>query len=90
MNGTLYNSSNQGQLSSMLYSMSKNAGVSKYGGQFIIGTTSDTVISPAIVAQGLLYNIQIIQMTAQYRMIKGLMEMRLYNHGESPSTSFIK
>lgn len=90
MDGTLYNSSNQGQLSSMLYSMSKNKGVSKYGGQFIIGTTSDTVISPALVTQGLLYKIQIIQMTAQYRMINSFMQMRLYNGGASPSTAFIK
>ena len=90
MDGTLYNSSNQGQISSMLNAMSKNNGVSKYGGQFIIGTTSDTVISPQIFTQGLLYHIQVMQMKTQYRMIRGLMEMRLYNGWPSPSTSFIK
>ncbi|UKB85672.1 hypothetical protein LF887_08630 [Chryseobacterium sp. MEBOG06] len=90
MDGTLYNGSNQGQISSMLYAMSKNGGVNKYGGQFIIGTTSDTKISPNIVTQGLLYKIQIVHMTAQYRMINKFMEMRLYYGGGSPSTSFIK
>ena len=76
MDGTLYSGSNQGQISSMLYAMSKNNGVKQYGGQFIIGTTSDTKISPNIVIQGLLYNIQVINMTSQYRMINNFMEMR--------------
>ena len=90
MDGTLYSGSNQGQISSMLYAMSKNNGVKQYGGQFIIGTTSDTKISPNIVIQGLLYNIQVINMTSQYRMINNFMEMRLYNGGPSPSTTYIK
>lgn len=90
MDGTLYSGSNQGQISSMLYAMSINNGVNQYGGQFIIGTTSDTKISPNIVTQGLLHNIQVVHITAQYRMINKLMEMRLYNGGGSPSTTFIK
>ncbi|PRB01890.1 hypothetical protein CQ046_14420 [Chryseobacterium sp. MYb7] len=90
MDGTLYSGSNQGQISSMLYAMSINNGVNQYGGQFIIGTTSDTKISPNIVAQGLLHNIQVVHITAQYRMINKFMEVRLYNGGASPSTTFIK
>ncbi|WP_299176485.1 RHS repeat-associated core domain-containing protein, partial [uncultured Chryseobacterium sp.] len=90
IDGTLYTSSNSGQLSSMIYSMSKNNGVNKYGGQFIIGTTSDTKIAPSIVAEGMIYNIQVIQMTAQYRMVSGLMQIRMYYNGPSPSSAYIR
>lgn len=90
MDGTLYNSSNTGQISAMLYSMSRNNGVNQYGGQFIIATTSDTIVSPGIIAQGASYGIQVMQMIAYYRMVSGLMEVKFNYGGFSPSSAFIK
>ncbi|MBD3907089.1 hypothetical protein NAL32_20535 [Chryseobacterium sp. Ch-15] len=90
MDGTLYSSSNTGQISSMIYSMSRNNGVKDYGGQFIIGTTADTIISPRIIAEGAAFGIQVIQMTAQYRMVSGAMQIRFYYGGPSPSSAFIR
>ncbi|SDI56392.1 FG-GAP-like repeat-containing protein [Chryseobacterium jejuense] len=94
MDGTLYTSSNSGQIASMIGAMAGNRGVRTFGGQFIIGTTSDTVISKGIHTEAALFNIQVIQMRAQYRMVSGLMEMRLIQGwmpwAMSPSTTFIK
>ncbi|MDC8099427.1 hypothetical protein [Chryseobacterium rhizosphaerae] len=94
MDGTLYTSSNQGQLSAMITSMHTNNGVNRFGGQFLIGTTSDTVISPSIFALGASFGksaISIVQMTSQYRMISGAMQVRFsQGWGRVTSTSYIK
>ncbi|MFC5873200.1 RHS repeat-associated core domain-containing protein [Chryseobacterium arachidis] len=76
MDGTLYSGSNQGQISAMLWSMYNNRGVRSFGGRFIIGTTSDTIISPGIYTLGTSYGITVSQMTSQYRMVSGQMEVR--------------
>ncbi|MCY1662608.1 RHS repeat-associated core domain-containing protein [Chryseobacterium sp. SL1] len=91
MDGTLYTSSNQGQLSAMITSMHTNNGVNSYGGQFLIGTTSDTVISPSIYTLGASFGkgktISIIHMTSQYRMISGGMQIRFTQGWMSSPTS---
>ncbi|SHF33884.1 FG-GAP-like repeat-containing protein [Chryseobacterium takakiae] len=91
MDGTLYTSSNQGQLSAMITSMHTNNGVYSYGGQFLIGTTSDTVISPSIYTLGASFGkgktISIIHMTSQYRMISGGMQIRFTQGWMSSPTS---
>ncbi|MDR2238437.1 MAG: hypothetical protein LBE92_20105 [Chryseobacterium sp.] len=94
MDGTLYTSSNQGQLSAMITSMHSNNGVSRYGGQFLIGTTSDTVISPSIYSLGASFgksSISIVHMTSQYRMISGAMQVRFsQGWGRVTSSAYIK
>ncbi|UMQ43054.1 type IV secretion protein Rhs [Chryseobacterium sp. Y16C] len=90
MDGTLYTSSNQGQLEAMITSMHMNRGVSTYGGQFMIGTTSDTVISPNIYTLGASFGksaITILHMTSQYRMISGEMQVRFIQGWMSSPTS---
>lgn len=95
MDGTLYNSSNQGQLEAMITAMSTNRGVSSYGGQFLIGTTSDTFLSPKIYTLGASFGsgrvINIVHLTSQYRMISGAMQVR-FSQGwfGTTSTAFIK
>lgn len=94
MDGTLYTSSNQGQLEAMITSMHTNNGVYRFGGQFLIGTTSDTVISPNIYTLGASFGksaISIVHMTSQYRMISGAMQVRFsQGWGRVTSTSYIK
>ncbi|MNH25257.1 hypothetical protein D3C86_1763150 [compost metagenome] len=90
MDGTLYTSSNQGQLEAMITSMHMNRGVNTYGGQFMIGTTSDTVISPNIYTLGASFGksaISILHMTSQYRMISGEMQVRFIQGWMSSPTS---
>ncbi|WP_326981706.1 hypothetical protein VUJ46_15915 [Chryseobacterium sp. MYb264] len=89
MDGTLYTSSNQGQLSAMITSMHTNNGVNSYGGQFLIGTTSDTVISSGIYSLGASFGksaISIVHMTSQYRIISGAMQIR-FSQGWFGTTS---
>ncbi|WP_123857296.1 hypothetical protein [Chryseobacterium nakagawai] len=94
MDGTLYSSSNQGQLSAMITSMHTNNGVNRFGGQFLIGTTSDTVISPSIISLGASFGksaINIVHMTSQYRIISGAMQVRFtQGWGRVTSTAYIK
>ena len=90
VDGTLYNSSNQGQLEAMITSMHTNSGVNRYGGQFLIGTTSDTVLSPRIYTVGASFGeskISIVHMTSQYRMISGSMQVRFIQGWMNSPTS---
>lgn len=86
MDGTLYSSSNNGQLASMLSYLGSTAPVRSIGGIFIIGTTSDTIISPSLftLASGL--NITISQYKANYRMISGAMQIKFNCYGCSITT----
>ncbi|PRB01894.1 hypothetical protein CQ046_14440 [Chryseobacterium sp. MYb7] len=89
MDGTLYTSSNQGQLAAMINSMHTNSGVNRFGGQFIIGTTSDTFISPSIYTLGASFGnsaINIVHLKSQYRMISGAMQVR-FSQGWFGTTS---
>lgn len=95
MDGTLYSSSNQGQLEAMITSMHTNRGVNSYGGQFLIGTTSDTFISPKIYTLGASFgksSISILHMTSQYRMISGAMQIRFIQGwmNNPTSTTYLK
>jgi RHS repeat-associated protein len=77
MDGTLYNSSNQGQISSMLNYMGFSNAVARAGrGNLMIGTTSDTYIAPSLYEHAAKMNISIVHYRAYYRMISGAMHIR--------------
>ncbi|AZA90576.1 Cell wall-associated polypeptide CWBP200 [Chryseobacterium nakagawai] len=77
MDGTLYSSSNQGQISSMLNYMGFSNAVQKAGrGNLMIGTTSDTYVAPSLYELSSKMNISIIHYRAYYRMVSGTMHIR--------------
>ncbi|NIF06578.1 type IV secretion protein Rhs [Chryseobacterium sp. Tr-659] len=77
MDGTLYSSSNQGQIYSMLNYMGFSNAVAKAGrGNLMIGTTSDTYIAPSLYKYAGKMNIDIVHYRAYYRMISGAMHVR--------------
>lgn len=74
MNGTLYNSSNNGQIYSMLNYMGvNNARRHIDGGIFIIGTTSDTRISNGVYTYAQKMDISVRHYRAYYRMVNNKM-----------------
>ena len=82
MDGTIYSSSNQGQIPAMLSYMGRNRDIVRIGGDFIIGTTSDTRISPGLFGLARGFNINILQYQAYYRIISGAMQIK-FNHSLS-------
>ncbi|MFP3831374.1 hypothetical protein [Chryseobacterium sp. SIMBA_028] len=77
MDGTLYNSSNQGQIASMLNYMGFSNAVMQAGrGNLMIGTTSDTYIAPSLYKHAVKMNVNIVHYRAYYRMISGAMHIR--------------
>ncbi len=77
MDGTLYSSSNQGQIYSMLNYMGFSNAVTRAGrGNFMLGTTSDTYIAPSLYEHAVRMNINIIHYRAYYRIISGAMHIR--------------
>ncbi|MGK6342470.1 RHS repeat-associated core domain-containing protein [Chryseobacterium sp. DT-3] len=86
MDGTVYSSSNSGQIPAMLSYMARNIGVRKAGGDFIIGTTSDTKLSVGLSEFARGFRINILHYSANYRIISGIMQVR-FNYGSGQSTS---
>jgi len=77
MDGTLYSSSNQGQIYSMLNYMGFSNAVTRAGrGNFMLGTTSDTYIAPSLYEHAVRMNINIIHYRAYYRIISGAMHIK--------------
>ena len=60
----------------MISYMGSNNTVRRIGGNFMIGTTSDTRISPGLYNFAAGLNIQIFHYKAAYRMISGDMQIK--------------
>jgi hypothetical protein len=90
MDGTLYTSSNSGQLSSMIGAMGRSYAVRRHGGDFFIGTTSDTVLSPTISVHASTFNITVTHWKAYYRMISGAMHVRFNSVMGNTSSVILK
>lgn len=94
--GTLYSSYNQGQLVGMITAMATDPIIKEYGGDFLIGTTSDTTISQSFKDEAYLLNINVLHTYAKYRYnSEGQMEVNFFMHGffsdnGTPFSSIIK
>ncbi|MCT2409967.1 FG-GAP-like repeat-containing protein [Chryseobacterium antibioticum] len=92
MNGTLYSSSNQGQISSMLNYMGFSNAVTRAGrGNFMLGTTSDTYIAPSLYDYANKMNIDMVHYRAYYRMVSGAMHIRFnYKWTDTTDSTILK
>jgi hypothetical protein len=81
VDGTLYNSSNNGQLEAMIGAIDNDSAISQYGGTFILGTTSETIISDNLDITASYNKITILHLSASYRMSSdGSMQVTFLRH----------